>query len=333
MLDVKLFDEGARVAALRRYNVLDTAPEEAFDKITSLVRTVLGVPFAAVTLIDQERMWFKSNQGMDGVVELPREISFCTHTIQAREPMVISDARLDSRFCDNPAVQGGMVTSYAGVPLSTPDGYNVGALCVFDVKPRDFALAHIDLLKNFGVLVVDELELRQVAQRDQLTGAFTRRGFLGVAEKEIARRDRYGRPSTLVMFDIDHFKSVNDRFGHPVGDRVLQTVAQRCRDAMRPNDVLGRVGGEEFALLLPEVDGSDAMHAAERFRREIGGLPIDVGEPLLVTASFGVAPLDLNTITPENWLARADVPLYDAKRTGRNRCCQAATTHLVSQVA
>ncbi|MDB5714473.1 MAG: Diguanylate cyclase with sensor [Sphingomonadales bacterium] len=333
MPDAKLFDEAARLAALRRYNVLDTAPEETFDKITSLVRTVLGVSFAAVTLVDQTRMWFKSNQGMDGVVESPREISFCTHTIEAREPMVVPDARLDPRFRDNPAVQAGMVTSYAGVPLATPDGYNVGALCVFDAEPREFAPAHVDLLKNFGALVVDELELRQIAQCDQLTGALTRRGFLAAAEREIARRDRYGRPSALVMFDIDHFKSVNDRFGHPVGDEVLKNVAQRCRDAMRPNDVLGRIGGEEFALLLPEVDATDAMRAAERFRRRIENPAMDVGQPIHVTASFGIASLDLGTATPEAWLARADVPLYGAKRGGRNRCCQAATARPVCQMA
>lgn len=331
MTDAKLLDEAARLAALRRYDVLDTPPEESFEKITSLVRTVFDVPFAAVTLVDQTRMWFKSNQGMEGVTGSPRDISFCTHTIQAREPMVIPDARLDSRFCGGPAVQGG-VASYAGVPLSTPDGYNVGALCVFDIKPREFAPAQIDLLKSFGALVVDELELRLIAQRDHLTGALTRRSFLAKAEKEIVRRDRDGSSSALVMFDIDNFKSINDRFGHPLGDQVLKEVARRCGCAMRPNDVLGRVGGEEFALLLPAVDATAAMHAAERFRRKIESPAMNVGQAVLVTASFGIASLEPDVTTPEDWLGRADVPLYNAKRSGRNRCCR-ATTHLVSQVA
>ena len=323
MLEGKLFDEAARLAALRRYNILDTAHEEPFDKITSLVRTVLVAPFAAVSLIDETRMWFKSIQGLEGVTESPREMSFCTHTIRAREPMVVFDAKADPRFCDHPAVQAGMLANYAGVPLSTPDGYNVGALCIFDVKPRYFAPAQIELLKSFGTLVVDELELRQIAHFDHLTGTLTRRAFLAAAEKEIARCLRYDRKSSLAVFDVDHFKSVNDRFGHPAGDQVLQEVARRCLDVMRPTDVLGRVGGEEFALLLSEVDGGDAMHAAERFRLRIESPAMNVGERLTVTASFGIASLTPEIQTPEAWLARADLPLYKAKSEGRNRCHQA----------
>lgn len=326
MIEGKLVDEVARVAALRRYNFVDSEPGQAFDKITSLVRTVIGVAFAAVALVDETETHMKAVQGMDTQVS-PRELSFCTHTIKTRAPMIVPDARKDSRFYDNPAVQAGIVLSYAGVPLSTPDGYNVGALCVFDSEAREYTPAHIDLLRNFGALVVDELELRQIAERDQLTGALSRRGFLAAAEQEISRRDRYGRRSAMVMFDIDHFKSINDRFGHTAGDQVLREVAQRCRHAMRPNDILGRIGGEEFAVLLPEVDGENAMQAAERLRRSIECPAIDVGEPQVVTASVGVASLTSRTDTPEIWLANADQPLYVAKRSGRNRCCQAVPGH------
>ena len=141
--------------------------------------------------------------------------------------------------------------------------------------------------------------------------------------KEIARRDRYARPSTLVLFDIDRFKSVNDRFGHAVGDQVLKSVVQTCVETLRRDDVFGRIGGEEFALLLPEMEAAEAMLAAERLRRAIAAATIDVGGPLSVTASFGVAQLAPDIVTAAQWLAKADVPLYQAKRSGRDRCCLA----------
>lgn len=319
MLDL-LADEAGRLAALHRYRVLDTAPEQPFDKITSLVRSVLDVPMTAVSLIDRDRQWFKSSQGLD-VCETAREVSFCTKTILGREPMVIPDARLDDRFAANPLVVGPPhIVSYAGAPLCDPSGYNIGALCAIDVVRRDFTEEQVDCLAKFAALVVDELELRQIAQLDQLTGVLTRRGLIEQIDKEIARYRRYGRPSALILFDIDHFKSVNDRFGHPAGDEVLRAVARTCAAVARPNDLFGRVGGEEFALLLPEVDAADAMLAAERFRGAIADAPIDIGEPLQVTASFGVAPIGSDIATAAQWLAKADVPLYAAKRAGRDRC-------------
>ncbi len=323
MFDARLIDEDARLAALHRYDVLDTVPEQPFDKITAIVRTVLAVPMAAVSLVDRDRQWFKSHPGVDND-QTARDISFCTNTILTRSPMVIPDARLDERFRASPLVLGPPhIVSYAGVPLSSPDGYNIGALCAMDTAPRSFTEAQIDCLCKFGALVVDELELRQIARRDHLTGVLTRRGLIEEADKEIARRDRYARPSALLLFDIDCFKSVNDRFGHPVGDKVLQAVAQACAGTLRPNDTLGRVGGEEFAVLLPEVSADEAMIAAERFRCAIAAAKIEAGGPLQVTASFGVAPLAPDVQTAAQWLTRADVPLYTAKRTGRDRCCLA----------
>ena len=125
------------------------------------------------------------------------------------------------------------------------------------------------------------------------------------------------------MFDIDRFKSVNDRLGHAAGDQVLKAVVQACAATIRPNDVFGRIGGEEFALLLPEVDAAEAMMAAERLRGAIAAAGIDIRGPLQVTASFGVAPLAPDIKTAVQWLGRADIPLYKAKRTGRDRCCLA----------
>jgi hypothetical protein len=150
MIDTKLADEAARLAALRRYEILDTLPEAPFDRITGLVKAVFEVPIALVSLIDADRQWLKSCVGMD-VSETPREISFCTHTIQRREPMVIANATEDPRFANNPLVTGPpYIASYLGAPLETPDGYNVGSLCAIDTKPRTFSATQIEVMKSFA---------------------------------------------------------------------------------------------------------------------------------------------------------------------------------------
>lgn len=320
MDDAKLHDDDARLAALNRLDVLDTTPEEPFENVVTLVRTVLGVAMATVTLVDRDRQWFKARRGLD-VTETPRNVSFCTYTIQQREPLVIADAREDPRFATNPLVVGPPhIRSYAGVPLRTPEGYNVGSLCAMHTAPRTFTAAEIALLGNFANVVSDQLELRMIAQHDFLTGALTRRGFIEQAEREIARSSRYGRPSTLVMLDVDHFKSVNDTYGHAAGDQVLHQLAERTALTLRPSDVLGRLGGEEFALLLPETGADEGLLVAERLRQALAEHVIRLSDDrtLRITASFGVAALAGDT-TVAGWLARADAMLYAAKADGRNR--------------
>ena len=317
--DPKLHDETARQAALDRYDVLDTPPEEPFDRITALVRTVLDVPISTVSLIDRDRHWFKAQTGLD-FNESSRDISFCTQTIRTHEPLVIPDTRADPRFASNPAVIGPpSIGSYVGVPLQTPDGYNIGSLCAMDHVARNFTPHQIDMLKSFAGIVVDELELRSLARLDQLTGAISRRGFLEEAGRAIARLSRYDSPAALIMFDIDHFKLINDSYGHPSGDAVLSAVGACCRSLIRECDSFGRLGGEEFAILLPDTGRTNARAAAERCREALALMPIPGHPEIHITASFGVATLTPNA-TLEQWLAAADAALYAAKRNGRNQC-------------
>lgn len=320
MLDSLLRDEPARIAALHRLEVLDTAVEEPFEKIVTLVRTVLAVPMATVTLVDRDRQWFKAKRGLE-VDQTPRSVSFCTHTIQQREPLIVEDTDLDPRFAGTPLVKGPpYIKSYAGVPLRTPEGYNIGSLCAMDTRPRRFSPPDVAILSNFANIVCDELELRMIAQVDHLTGALTRRGFNDQADREIARASRYGRHGTLVMIDLDHFKTVNDTHGHAVGDRVLQQVAELLRVTLRPSDVFGRLGGEEFAILLPETIGHEAAAVIERLRYVVANqsIVLEDGSTLHVTASFGAAQLSSDIVSFDIWLKQADTMLYAAKAAGRN---------------
>lgn len=196
----------------------------------------------------------------------------------------------------------------------------MGALCAMDTRPRRFSPADIAILGNFANIVCDELELRLIAQVDHLTGALTRRGFVDHAEKKIERARRYGRVGSLVMLDVYHFKRVNDAYGHAVGDLVLQKIASIAGLTLRPSDLFGRLGGEEFALLLPETAGTSAVVAADRLRREIAEHPMKLpgGGTIHVTANFGVAEISPSVGSITSWLERADKMLYIAKSSGRN---------------
>ena len=320
-MDPKLQDEQGRLAALRRYEVLDTSREAPFERVTNLVQTVLNVPIATISLIDADRQWYKSCVGMENV-DLPREESFCTHTIQSREPLVIPDTLADPRFAHYGSVVGKPhIRSYIGVPLSSPDGYNLGSLCALDRKPREFNAGQIEVLKSFAALVVDELELRRIAQIDSLTEAATRRSFLLEMEKSIVKFKRSGTPATLLVLDVDHFKRINDTYGHPAGDAVLRDVSKALAGLLRKEDFLGRLGGEEFGVLLSHTEPASAMATAERLRRATESVTFSGMNPSFVTASFGVASLEHGDSTTETWMAQADAALYEAKRNGRNRCC------------
>jgi len=323
MSDHKLQDEFGRLAALHRFEVLDTPPEEPFDKITALVKTILNVPMCAVSLVDKDRQWFKSCVGMD-TRETARDISFCTHTIGAREPMVIENASLDARFAANPlVVSRPFILSYLGVPLETSDGYNVGSLCALDTRPRTFDQQQIDVLKAFAAVVVDEFELLSMVRKDQLTGAASRRAFVEQARRAAARFKRSGAAAAMVMFDLDHFKRINDKFGHPAGDKVLRAVGQCCAALTRADDMFGRLGGEEFAILLSETTNGEAVQMAERFRSSLSDLSIPHDPAIRITASFGVASFTPGCDTAETLFAEADRCLYLAKQAGRNCCCTA----------
>ena len=321
MSDLKLHDEFARLAALQRYDVLDTPREEPFDKITALVQTILNVPMCAVTLVDKNRQWFKSSVGLD-LKETRRDDSFCTHAIRARVPMTVQDAWLDSRFAASAIVTGPpFIRSYLGVPLATPDGYNVGSLCVMDTVPRRFEPQQIDVLKSFAAIVMDELELHSLVLTDQLTGASSRRAFAGDVEKAVSRFARNGHVGALITFDLDHFKRINDTHGHDAGDKVLRAVGQLCVALTRAEETFGRLGGEEFGLLLHDTNAAAALEAAHRFRDALSSLAIAHDPILTVTGSFGIAILSTTCNTAEALFSQADRALYAAKRAGRNRCC------------
>jgi len=320
MIDTYKQKETERLAALKRYDILDTPQEESFDRITRLAKTALQMPIVLVSLVDANRQWFKSKQGIN-TQQTSRDISFSTHAIEQDEPLIIRNALNDERFRDNPLVTGEpYIRFYLGMPLRTPDGYNIGTLCAIDQKPRDLLVDEISMLGDLARLVVDELEHRQIAVIDSLTGVQTRRSFHTDIKDEMDRAQRYNRPTSLVMLDVDQFRTVNVKHGHVAGDAVLRSLTSTCKANLRSVDVFARLGGEEFAILLPETNRLGAMMAAEKLRNTIAETPISIqGQEIKVTASFGITVFDCEDVSVEALLKRTNEALQRAKITGRNR--------------
>lgn len=165
MVTNELDEESRRMAAVRRYDILDTPPDGAFDRIAAIAAVFLDVPIAIISIVDQDRIWFKARHGLD-VNEVGRDLGLCASAILSSEPWVVTDAQSDPRALANPLVAGEMgLRFYAGVPLTTHDGHNLGTLCVIDQKPRQISERQTRALTLLGSVVMDELELRLSARR------------------------------------------------------------------------------------------------------------------------------------------------------------------------
>lgn len=334
-------DEDARLESLRRMALLDTPDEESFDRVTRSARRLFGTPIALVSVVDSRRQWFKSCIGLP-VRETAREISFCGHAILEDDLFVVPDAAADPRFFDNPLVTGEpRIRFYVGCVLRNADHFPIGTLCLIDRVPREFPAGDREALRDLGAWAELALATRELgaAQRqmlaeldaartaslvDPLLNVWNRRAIDDLLQRELSRSLREHSPLSLMVIDFDHFKSVNDRFGHPAGDAVLREGARRIRAGLRGYDLLGRFGGEEFLVVLPQTPFQDAAAVAERVRRTVAEAPFAVGEVgLPVTVSIGVGHLAGGLSTAGELIAAADQAVYRAKAQGRDQVCLA----------
>jgi len=312
------FDEPGRQRALDRLEVAGSKVEAPFERIVDLVKTTLNAPICAVSLIDNDRQWFKAFRGLS-VDQTPRDIAFCDHAIKEEKPFIVEDATRDSRFASNPLVLcEPFIRAYLGIPLKLPDGYIVGTLCVIYQEPKTFSDHEIIILQNFANLVLGELELRTIAFTDGLTNLLSRKAWTDRVEAEIDRATRYPASLSVLMIDLDHFKKVNDTYGHDVGDIVLRKTAQVINAVMRKHDLAGRLGGEEFAMCIINAAEQAGLAVAERIRADIAAMAFPEYDGLSCSASIGVTVFEPGSDV-DDLLKRADLALYEAKRSGRNQ--------------
>ena len=313
-------DEAGRLEAVAALDILDTPREPAYDRIVRLVRATFNCDMALISVLDAHRQWYKAIEGAE-IDEVPVQETFCRRTIAGEGPMIVEDATLHPLFKDNPYVTAeNGVRFYAGIPLKTRKGFSIGTLCAVDSQPRQFRESDLQLLDDLATVVVEQMELREQAMTDELTGALSRRAFRAEGERLAALANRHRHPLSVICFDLDHFKSINDSYGHAAGDEVLRAVAEAVQKRMRKSDLFARLGGEEFAVLLPETDRRGALDVAEILRRDISLLRFGFGARTVnVTASIGVANFDITTQDLDTLLQRADAALYQSKTDGRNR--------------
>ena len=308
------------------------------QRIERIGKQLFEVANCVITLKDSARQQSESGRSISSI-----EAAFCASLAQAENQMIVSDTRNDAMLSRYRPVSGApYIRFYAGHPIRTQDNRLIGTISLIDYAPRPFDQEERQLLADLATLVERELELRSMSisqldlQKknkslrrksliDPLIGTWNRGAIMRILTIEAIRCDKAGLPLSLVVVDLDYFKKINDTYGHPAGDSVLVKIASRLRSCIRPQEALGRYGGEEFLVILPGSSHETAMAIAERMRAAIATEPAEVANTMLnLTISAGVASTDLfPTATTEELINHADIALYSAKNAGRNCVAQA----------
>lgn len=311
-------DEQERLSKLKSLSILNSAPEERFDRLTRMAKRLFNVEIAVVSFVDADRQWFKSKACyLELANETHRDISFCSHAILENGLFIVEDTHLDERFKDNPLVLGNPnIRFYAGYPIRMGGGSALGTLCIFDDKPREFGEEDQALLRDLGLMAEQQLNTLELATTDELTTLSNKRGFLTLAKHvlKVARREQL--PISLIVIDLDGFKSINDKYGHVEGDWALKMFSKAMKDAFRDSDVLARLGGDEFALLISNSSDEVANTAIARLRGAVFLLNDESQRGYEIDFSAGIyTTLVDDSTTVESLIDAADRRMYLSKTT------------------
>lgn len=312
--------ESQRLQALSELAVLDTPAEARFDRLTRLACRLLRAPFAMVTLIDQERQWFKASHG-HLVAHSPRGASFCNETIQKEEPLIVPNALVDERFFDLPAVQHMGVRFYAGIPIHSSSGEAVGTFCVLDNRPRQLEAEDLAALKDLAACAESEIQrvttcqserellaemdqFRRQACTDEITRCWNQTSILSLLEKERASSKQVTLSLCLVV--LRNVPGLNQKFGDQTGDMVLREAADRLRNALRPGDLLGRLRGPRF-LIITQTPLARLETYGDSLLQSLTSAPVALpGQFVPLVATIGIVPARSPSEPTEAALARAE---------------------------
>jgi two-component sensor histidine kinase len=262
--DITPPDEDKRMAAVRRYDILDTPPDGAFDRITALAARRFGVPIAIVSIVDEDRIWFKSHHGLP-VQQIDREPGLCASAILGNDPYLLADASIDPRSLANPLVAGDFgLRFYAGVPLTTSDGHNLGTLCVIDKEPRPIDEKQIEDLKDLGSVVMDQIEMQLSARR-------------AVGQAQLMAKEIDHRVMNSLQF-VSGLLSMQSRLPAADGGTAhLQLAANRVAAVAQVHRHFAR-------------DASNEASCIDFLRRLCGDLSAILDRPVVVDGDEGTVP-------------------------------------------
>ncbi|GAA4012859.1 sensor domain-containing diguanylate cyclase [Actimicrobium antarcticum] len=321
-------DAGLHVAAMSGGAVNDPLPDTSYDDIIRLANLLCGTAVAVISLTGQKTPDLVLQLG-ESLAERVRDLSvWSTAGLVAGQVLMVPDLLAETP----PSEAGHGLRLYAAAPLIDSLGTVIGTLCVFDPQPGQLSATQQEGLRLLARQVVALLAAQQkiahlseslehleiLSATDALTGLHNRRAFEQRIRQEFERARRYGAALSFLMLDVDFFKHFNDLHGHQAGDRMLRKVARTLQAQARGQDTLARFGGEEFAVVLPNTDRFGALVLAERYRVAIEALGAAD-----VTVSIGVAMLDASMQHPDDLVSAADLALYRAKGSGRNKVIEA----------
>ena len=302
-----------------------------WQEMIDLMAQIINVPAGLIMRLTEGELEVfvssktKGNPYVVGEKEVMQDSGlYCETVINNNTMLKVPNALIDEDWKNNPDVKLNMI-SYLGFPILWPNGEPFGTICVLDEKENHYNSQYISLIQKFKRFTENHLELintknqlKKLAEIDPLTSVYNRRAFFVKAESELNRSIRYNHPLSILLFDVDNLKKINDTYGHQMGDEILITFARKVSSLLRESDIFGRYGGDEFIALLCETDYESAKITAERIRKEITQLAVTFNgkTPVKFTVSVGTGSrsdhLGLSEI-----IRKADMALYESKHNGK----------------
>lgn len=328
--EARILAEALRDSAAALNSTLEI--DEVFNQILSNLERVVPLDAANIMLIDGNEAYIVKGIGYSkmGIEENIKKIRFklqdaplMKKMIETKQPVIIENTKFAGEW--NRIIAPEWIRSCVSIPIEL-SGKIVGFINLDNATLNFYSVEHLERLKAFAnqaAIAISNASLyhgaRQLAITDELTGVYNRRGFMELGQREVSFAKRYHRPLSLVWMDFDHLKTINDNFGHDLGDLALKTIIGKCKANVREIDVVGRYGGDEFLFLLPETETAGAYLVAERMRMLTSNIKFTHQEKTYhLTASFGVAMLNQQNPDLESLLKASDEAMYSAKHAGRN---------------